>query len=90
MPRVCFTKLAPNNHVVQSGLAITPSQIYERVKKGIPVGDNFSNDSQFIDGDENCGYEVPIVFRRGVDINTLWNEQEDSRAALKSINVNQS
>lgn len=81
----CFPR--QNNARVQSKLALTPSQIKQRVDQGLPVGDNFA-EGTFDDGEINCPSDVPLLYRRGVDINALWETQTESRKYLKSNSIN--
>lgn len=67
--------------VVQNDLAVTPEKMAELTKLGIPVS------SQNISlGYENSGGDsVPREFIRGIDINDLWNDVQDSRVKAKKL-----
>lgn len=85
-----FPRYSSTNVVVRSGLSITPAQVYERAKGGIPVAEQVTSEGQFDEGDYNIGYDVPLQFQRGVDMNILWDAQRTSRKQLKSFNIGSS
>ena len=71
----CICKRNEQDVPVLNGLCYTPSQMYEKAKKGIPIASQQVPDEHFIEGDDNYAPVVDIEYRRGIDINDLWNEQ---------------
>lgn len=67
-----------------NGLAVTPSDMHRMVDRGIPVSP--ANDALFFDGTPNVTFDLPIEDARGVDVNDIWNAQQDSRRKLKNAN----
>lgn len=85
---VCPTQFADcvNNSdtfpVVQEGLALTPSDVKQLTDKGIAVSaqqQNVSNASDL----EN-GFYVDPMYRRGTDLNDLWNIEKSTRAKFNN------
>lgn len=69
---------------IVNGLAVTPSDMHRMVERGIPVSP--SNDALFFDGTPNVTFDLPIEDARGVDVNDIWNAQQDSRRKIKNAN----
>lgn len=66
---------------VQDGLAVTPSQMEELVRRGIPVSTaNLGN--EFYDGLPNNDFYVAPMYQRGVDMADLWNTANDSKERI--------
>lgn len=65
---------------VQPGLALTPSQISEMTRAGIPISN--VNAMQFFDGYRTLDFQPGLLNRRGVDIIDAWEAQQDSREKL--------
>lgn len=67
-----------------NGLAVTPADMHRMVDRGIPVSP--SNDALFFDGTPNVTFDLPIEDARGVDVNDIWNAQQDARRKIKNAN----
>lgn len=67
-----------------NGLAVTPADMHRMVDRGIPVTP--ANDALFFDGTPNVTFDLPIEDARGVDVNDIWNAQQDSRRKIKNAN----
>nr|QPB07437.1 MAG: hypothetical protein [Microvirus sp.] len=67
-----------------NNLAVTPSDMHRMVERGIPVSP--SNDAMFFDGTPNVTFELPLEDARGVDVNDIWNAQQDARRKIKNAN----
>lgn len=65
---------------VQPGLALTPREIAEMTRAGIPISN--VNASQFFDGYRTLDFDPGLLSRRGTDITDVWNAQMDSRKKL--------
>lgn len=66
---------------VQSHLSLTPSEMMELAKQGIPVSSHF-DDSKFNDGDSKSLGTIDIVHTRGIDVVDAWNYERDCRRKL--------
>ena len=62
-----------NENKVQSGLALTPSQMYTLAQQGKPISANILPDDNFDDGQPHCTYELPLDQQRGIDVTDMWN-----------------
>lgn len=61
-----------------SGLAMTPQQIAEMAQRGVPVSpQNMQAYYDGMAGDNN--WSVEPMFKRGADINQLWEIEQNSR-----------
>lgn len=67
-----------------NNLAVTPSDMHRMVERGIPVSP--TNDAMFFDGTPNVTFELPLEDARGVDVNDIWNAQQDARRKIKNAN----
>jgi hypothetical protein len=84
-------KLKPFRNVVSDedikvvpDLAITPSQMLKLAEKGLPIS-NQSLASEYYDGDVNIDWNVPLDRQRGVDVNEMWNKEQDVKKAMKNM-----
>lgn len=73
------------NNPVISGLSLTPADVYNLTSQGLPVKTSQQADEYFLDGDTNPSIDVPLEFSRGVDINTLWETQRDTRKKVHKL-----
>lgn len=75
---------------VQDNLAISPSQMNEMTKAGIPISSQMLDSSNFDDGVLGISVpDVPIEYRRGVTISDIYDYQQRSRSAVSSAAINQ-
>lgn len=79
----CICKRSEGDIPVQDGLTVTPSEMYEMAKKGIPVS-TANLDMQFNDGEVNPSWDVPIDKQRGIDIGEIWQSSMDIKKKVKS------
>lgn len=75
-------KRRPHEHIVQNNLSLTPSQIAEMTKKGIPVS---TQSLQGIYETPTQGHDVDPIYQRGVDMNDLWNAQKRVQTKVRNI-----
>lgn len=61
--------------VVQNGLAVTPKQVMEMAKQGIPA--NGLNAQMFTEGHTGSDWNLAIDEQRGVDVATIWQHTKD-------------
>lgn len=76
----CQTSSHPFFPVTQEGLALTPTQVKSLTDRGIAVSTQTASyaDSETLDN----GMFVEPMFRRSVDINDLWNMEQESRTRV--------
>ena len=77
--RLCRPALLPHETVVQSGLALTPSDIERMANQGIavstPAADQFTYDN-------SDTWEVPPELARDADRNTIWEISQVSKQRI--------
>lgn len=69
--------------VVQDGLSLSPTQVAEMTRAGIPISP--ANGMQFYDGDRSLNFDPGLFGRRGVNMIDVWNAQQDSRRKLRDL-----
>lgn len=74
-PRPCFIQETP---VVQ-GLAVTPSEVAKLTERGVAVSTGNSS-LGYSEGVQDPALTVDMM--RGVDINDVWQAEQDSRSKL--------
>ena len=67
---------------VQSHLSLTPSEMRQSAERGEPISSRF-DDSAFYDGDNKTTVHLDPLDRRGLDINDVWEYQQNSRSRIK-------
>ena len=70
------TRVSDTEPVVQSGLSLTPAEMYSLASQGKPIASCQVNEEYFNDGNKEPGFEVPIFKQRGVDVADVWNEEK--------------
>lgn len=65
--------------MVQGGLAITPAQMDDLRRRGIPISTSQIPDELFFDGDDNPSFDMPLDHQRGIDIAEIWQEAMTSK-----------
>lgn len=81
--KVYNTKLLPGEEPVQKDLSYTPSQMLDLTQSGLPVTSSNVSLSSVIDGVPNPGFDIPLDERRGVDIGTLWEQQQSIKKKFR-------
>lgn len=81
MARASLPSFPYSRKHVQSGLSVTPSEMLELSRQGIPISSHF-DDSKFDDGDTKSLGTIDFIHQRGLDIVDVWNYQKDSRKKL--------
>lgn len=79
----CKCKLLPDEDAVQPGLALTPSQIGELTRAGVPLSP--VNAMQFFDGTRSLDFTPGLLNRRGVDMIDAWEAQKSTRKKLAEL-----
>lgn len=69
---------------VISGLCYTPAQMYDAASRGVPIASRQVPDEHFTEGDTDYSPHVDIEYRRGIDINDLWNESQNVRSKMRN------
>lgn len=82
-------KRSKSDVIVQSGLAMTPSQMQRLSERGIPVSSQ-NLEGMFYDGDSRPSWDVPLDQQRGIDVATMWQKRKDIAAKLRSAPVKES
>lgn len=72
-PKVSKTSLKPYEKPVQSGLAITPSDIERLAQQGVAV--SVPNADSFLYNNE-VGFDIDPVYSRDEDRNSLWERSQ--------------
>lgn len=81
--KACSVRRASDEDDVQPGLALTPSQVAEMTRAGVPISG--VNAMGFFDGHRTLGFDPGLLNRRGVDLIDVWNAQMDSREKLRDV-----
>lgn len=81
--RFCSIKRNTGEKVVQNDLAITPRQMDQMMKDGIPISAQNLNADMFYDGDANPGFDIPLDMQRGIDIADCWDASVSIRKKAK-------
>lgn len=68
---------------VQSGLALTPSQMMEMANHGVPISTQQLG-NQYIDGKPNPSFDIPLDQQRGIDIGDIWQAAQTSKKKIRS------
>lgn len=84
MSRFCKCRLRSGESPVQSRLAITPSQMMQLAENGIPIAAQQLPSEHFSEGDTSSSFDVLLDYQRGVDINTMWNVEQDVKKKMFS------
>lgn len=68
---------------VKSGLALSPQQMFEMSKRGVPISTSNCDMKDF--GEESPTFDIPLDRMRGVDVATMWEHSQviKNKAALK-------
>lgn len=69
--------------VVQNDLAVTPTQMYDMMQKGIPISTQNLSDDMFYDGDTNPDFALPLDMKRGIDVADCWEASMDIKSRAK-------
>lgn len=67
---------------VQGGLSVTPSEMLQATRNGIPISSQLLNDSMFNEGEVSRLTDVPFELRRGIDAGDIYQYQQESRAKV--------
>lgn len=68
--------------LVRPNQAVTPSQMMKMTEQGVAVSSQLAGD--FIDGEVNPAWELPVDAVRGVDIVDTWEAQLSSRNKIRT------
>lgn len=63
---------------VKPHLAMDVSDVAKMVQMGKPIKTSV-NDNMFYDGDNDKSFDVPLERRRGLDINDVYQMEQDSK-----------
>lgn len=83
MFRAAVCVLHPDEEPTESGLAYTPSQMFELAQQGIPVSTQTAAFSgSFDEGYRTLDFEPPLDLQRGADLADLWEKSKDAHARI--------
>lgn len=60
---------------VKAGLAITPQQMYEMSKRGVPISS--ASCDMATQGEDSPSFEIPVDRLRGADVNMVWEAEQE-------------
>lgn len=66
--------------VVKSGLAMTPTKVKELTDKGLAVSNQSA--SFYDSSDTSSDWNIEPMFKRNMDVNSLWEIQNESRTKV--------
>lgn len=69
---------------VQSGLAMTPAQMFDMALKGLPVTTH-NLGVTYDEGYSKLDFEPPLEYRRGVDIGDLYEARMDAKSKMRKL-----
>lgn len=69
---------------VQGDLAVTPAEMSQASKMGIPISSNTVSSELFDDGEIGRMREVPFLYRRGVEIGDVFAHQQDCQSKVSN------
>lgn len=78
-PRLCKIEHHKDDLPVYENQSMTPSQMYEMAKLGKPMSAGMVTDDMFEEGSSDVTFELSLPYRRGVEVNDVWNAFESSR-----------
>lgn len=68
--------------IVQNNLAVTPADMMRMTELGKPISTQILG-AEYYDGRDKLDFECNLEYRRGVDINDMWNAQHDGKDKVK-------
>lgn len=69
---------------VQSGLALTPSQMMEMAQRGLPITTQ-NLGVTYDEGYSNLDFTPPLEHQRGIDIGDLYEARMDAKSKLRRL-----
>lgn len=81
--RLCKLPPIEEDKLVQNSLAVTPAQMWELQKQGIPISAQ-SSGLAYDDGEYKVDWDVPLEHRRGIDPADIW---ESERTIQSKVNT---
>ena len=84
--RAAVCALREGEEPVQSGLAYTPSQMFQMAQEGIPVStQSVALKGSFDEGYRDLDFEPPLQYQRHVDLAELWEKSMDARTKISGV-----
>ena len=75
---------------VRSGLSTTPAQMWDLMIQGKPISSFELDPSLFNDGDPYQTYDLSLDQQRGIDVNDMWNAQQNAKRKFTQFRDHQS
>lgn len=81
-----YTRLTENEHPVQAGLSITPSQMLDMTQRGLPINPQNVNPELFSDTDftKDNDFTIKPELQRGVTMSGLWETSQDAKSKIRN------
>lgn len=71
--------------VINPNLALTPGQMDDRLRQGLPIG-SVDSETNYFDGTQDCSYDLPLMSKRGVDIADAWEASMSAHQSISKLN----
>lgn len=84
----CKIRLADGETPVNPHLAMTPQEMAQRTQKGQTIAAQTLADSAYFDGTSQAE-NLPLLFQRGIDANTLWEDAKRTKNKIKNFSREQ-
>lgn len=72
---------------VENGLAMTPAQMYDMAKRGLPITTQ-NLGITYDEGVSSLDFTPPLEHRRGIDFGDLYEARHDAKAKLRKLRDN--
>lgn len=82
--KVCKIKRRFDEEPVQDGLAVSPAMMYDMTKKGVAISTQNQPDNLFDDGSTENSFFVPVDRKRGCDIVSLWETEQEVKKKTRN------
>lgn len=79
------THLLDHESPVQSGLSLTPAQVFDLALSGRPVNPPVVDEALFIDSDNTPDYDYSVgaEYQRSVTMSQAWEMEHDSKTKIR-------
>lgn len=84
---VSICKRREDETMVQPNLAVTPSKMMKMAEHGVAISSDL-NSSNFVDGDKNPSWDIPLERLRGIDMADLWQTRQAIKSKIKNSHLN--
>lgn len=81
--RVSYARRKPYERSVQNGLSVTPAEMFQAAKEGIPIAASQLSQASY-DNTPQDDFYVPLDCRRGIDINDMFSAKMTGKEKVKT------